>query len=95
MFIVIVSLITSLFLPAIKEGAAALWEAAWEALGSAGPAFSSWNPLGPTVIISVVLMEEQTLRQVKEFAQAPQLISDRAFELSAINRYPVWPPFEP
>lgn len=63
---------------AVKEEAAALWEAVWGDLGSAGPAFSSWNPLDPTVIISVVLMEEQTLRQVKEFAPAPQLIRDSA-----------------
>lgn len=82
MLVVIVSLIMSVVLQAVvqavKEGAAALWEAAWGALGSAGPAFSSWNPLDRTVMISVVLMEGQTLGQVQEFAQAPQLLSDRA-----------------
>lgn len=69
MLIIIISLVMSIYLQAViqavREREAVLWEAAYRTLGSACPTFRSWNPPEPTVIISVVPMEEPVLRQVE------------------------------
>lgn len=66
MLIIIISLVMSIYLQAViqavREREAVLWEAAYRTLGSACPTFRSRSPPQPTVIISVVPVEEPTIQ---------------------------------